>query len=460
MFKLPPEILTNHILLQLSYPELLNFCNTSRQFQQICTDNIFWKIKLDYDFTTLNLRQQRLIPSLYHIQYGLNIESWNTVYNIWYRMLNRKINESDDLIDRNVLYADIIIFRLDRGDQFGELNNELNSEYSEDDYNLDVYTMSRILKELYGLALKYNNLDVLKKLDTMGISYNDYIQGINNTIKPYIETVAMDIIEWIGPNIITYGFTTSVTTYGRIDILDWLSKYNIFPKTIDLLYAIQNNRFQLVQWAVAHGIYPDQSGINAIVYTNNFDMLDWFLEHNMIPNSCASDIAVINDNIPMLRWLIDHDIKPHANIIHKVLNRTDTTMLEFLWIHGIRPTQDDINETSTVQCLTWLEQHGMLPDARAANIALHKGEWDILEWMLKRNIYPTIRYLKDKIPPPDVVRLLDNHMSHIQDRSIHYEIFKPDNPAKVLNPITRRWIIRGGSIYNKLVKQGIIILRS
>lgn len=37
------------------------------------------------------------------------------------------------------------------------------------------------------------------------------------------------------------------------------------------------------------------------------------------------------------------------------------------------------------------------------------------------------------------------------------EIFKSDNPNKVLNPKTQHWITRGGILYNKLVNEGIII---
>ena len=37
------------------------------------------------------------------------------------------------------------------------------------------------------------------------------------------------------------------------------------------------------------------------------------------------------------------------------------------------------------------------------------------------------------------------------------EIFKPDDNSKVLNPETKRWITRGGKVYNSLVSRGVII---
>ena len=56
-------------LLDLDYTSILNYCSTSREARKICNDNIFWMMKLNYDFTIINQDGKILIPSDYVKQY-------------------------------------------------------------------------------------------------------------------------------------------------------------------------------------------------------------------------------------------------------------------------------------------------------------------------------------------------------------------------------------------------------
>lgn len=47
-----PEIISQ-ILLALDYKDLMNTCQTNKDFNEVCQDNYFWKLKVEQDYGTV-----------------------------------------------------------------------------------------------------------------------------------------------------------------------------------------------------------------------------------------------------------------------------------------------------------------------------------------------------------------------------------------------------------------------
>ena len=76
---LPEEIITDEVLMQAQYPDLLNFCQTSRRAARICQDEFFWKRKVRRDLGTR-------FPDVYKDE-PTHTKTWKGEYKHYFAML-------------------------------------------------------------------------------------------------------------------------------------------------------------------------------------------------------------------------------------------------------------------------------------------------------------------------------------------------------------------------------------
>lgn len=331
---LPPEILTQNIMLQLPYIDLQNYCQTHTGASNLCNDMLFWKTKLDYDFTIQGTDGKIFIPSKYITRYKVSNESWKQVYHRWY-------NNQNNLIYMGTMYTDQVIWYLDTG-----------------------VRDTKTLEHIFILAIKYNNTKVLSKL------YSKYkIPSINEIVTTsklnVLATTSIETIRWfILHNQLSKDIAIMIaSTYGRLDILQLLGQYAKHLTHNDMYLAIQNGHLNIVEWAIQHNILPNQNIINYTAEISQFEILDWLANKGMLPGVHAANFAVQYNLIPVLQWLIRHKIYPTQAIINQIAiqGQVQMPMLQWIWYNL-----------------------GMLPDDEAvANIVYDYDE--IAAWVNERN---------------------------------------------------------------------------
>ncbi len=80
---LPEEIITDEVLMQTQYPDLLNFCQTSKRAARICQDEFFWKRKVRRDLGTR-------FPDV-HKDEPTHTKTWKGEYNHYYQVLQGEL---------------------------------------------------------------------------------------------------------------------------------------------------------------------------------------------------------------------------------------------------------------------------------------------------------------------------------------------------------------------------------
>lgn len=187
MNTLPSECIIQNILLQLSYPDLQNYCQINSNASNLCNDMIFWKTKLDYDFTTLGINGEKMIPSKYVIEYNnMYPESWKQVYHRWY-------NSQNKLIYNDIMYTDQIMWNLD-------LESKNRNE----------------LERIFVMAIAYNNTNVISEL---------YTRYDIPSVEKFFLTTGLDVLE-----------------YTQIATIQWFISHNYLSKEVALMVAAKYGR--------------------------------------------------------------------------------------------------------------------------------------------------------------------------------------------------------------------------
>ena len=156
---------------------------------------------------------------------------------------------------------DIIIFKIDRGDELTEYDLEL------------------IFFKLY---IPYGDIELLQRLldkqYEIGFHINDIIE------HGYIN--ALDLLYNL--NIIPDSFAVGTAIkYNQFGILDWLIQKNILPDKFDANDAAANGRLDTLQYLERFDILPDENGANYALQHGKQETLLWLEERGIIPNEYA-----------------------------------------------------------------------------------------------------------------------------------------------------------------------------
>lgn len=75
----------------------------------------------------------------------------------------------------------------------------------------------------------------------------------------------------------------------RLDILEWLAQYNIFPDENGANEAVKSGQLKVVKWLLEHNIEPDQYIIDEAASSDDWDMLELLADFNFYPD--ADEVA-------------------------------------------------------------------------------------------------------------------------------------------------------------------------
>lgn len=264
-----PTDIARGMLMGLSYNNTVEYCSTSDEAMRICSDNLFWKEKLDTRYTSNN----RLKPSDYMKYLNPALDNrYEVIYEKWEYTIELPFLEVVE-IAYNV--SDVIMYKLDSNPNtiilpyIGWVVRAIIYSGSvlalEELLNRGLIQMSNYwVEKLIMDAIRYNRVDILNFLEQRNLSYDISKHGL---IK--IDTYQFDTIS--------------------IDMIKWLMKRNILYMKNIIGYAIAYDRFDIVYYLEESGISPEQSDVNIVITHNRIghitDKLDWLAEHGILSST-------------------------------------------------------------------------------------------------------------------------------------------------------------------------------
>lgn len=318
---IPSEIIIEHILPWLSYPDLVSYCLVNHYTDSICDDH-FWKCRLDQDFYEIK-DNKVLIPSNYVNMYYDDIISWKYVYKRWYQTIIQNINNVLKLNHNthNFVYTekidwDIIIMKFDHiydeneTKEYPYYNSLFTAHYNP---HIDI----EILKKLYFSSIIHNNLKILNKLYTIK---PQLVRLDPDIYKQFIHTIQIQTLHWLKTHI----------------------DFGIYDECIFIEYAIMYSRFDILKYLNEAQI-PEDNVLNIIftVIKNGYVTIQW---NKLISEPYSKITQYLNieesDKCKELQWLLNHSTKSHYEYL---IPKTRSAAIIQLANHGIFPDQHNIN---------------------------------------------------------------------------------------------------------------------
>ena len=248
---------------------------------KICNDDLFWLMKLDYDFT-YTIDDKILIPSQYVTLYqDRNMkETGKDTYRRWSKILS---NYNDtDVKSKN---TDVILFKLDRKDIFDKDNLHL------------------ILEILYPISGDINILRRVLDVGTVDIIDSDDIDKlINNKL-----TDALDLLQSLG-RVPDFNNIMNAIDNDDIESLELLAQRNILPTQYIANNVAYYGKINILEWMEQYGILPDVMGADSAAGNGKIQVLRWLEERNILPDYIGADVAASEHQFKVLRWLEKRDI--------------------------------------------------------------------------------------------------------------------------------------------------------
>lgn len=330
---LPSEIL-ELILFTLKYNDIINYCESYPGFIPLNTNDMFWKRKLKHTFSMLG-DNHILNPTKYALKYRNHNEYWSKTYKRWELTLN--VNNSDTISKGTApIYdltqnLDIIMFYL---------NIERNRLYKP------------ILLKLYKIAIKYNNLYILNKIDSLNfnlfdpnqpLEYDPHIWNKNINFLKHIGIKSSNIIyimryhENTNPYKVNFNTLLNIMMYSHINTVQYL--YNVYTQRNQreemMIFAVCKARIDIMTWLFEQGIRINQYTFTCAIHYNQIASLQWILDQGFIPipnnQLIYEQLYRKQQNPETIQWLIDHSIisKFGLHISRAVLNVQHTVQQIF-----------------------------------------------------------------------------------------------------------------------------------
>lgn len=472
------EVIHN-ILIQLTISDIAHYIRTSKYATTLRDDTYFWLKKLDYDLQCVTHNGTLLIPSHYVNKYR-HPKIPHPGYNIYkeWSVLTKCTNNNDYLNDYLNEYLSIG-------------NNYLNKYLCDtiydciDNDDIIIFLLDKIDNiqhdcaiQICDLAIMYGSINVLEKLETLTkIEFNEtYAMKAG-------EYGHLHILEWLDTREILFDsvYLDIIIENGHLHILIWLyeQKYIHELTSQHANIAAQENYINILDWLESQGILPD---INAVTISGEYGALQsliWLAQRGILPNQITVDNAAKNGHIPVLEWLqTTYNMSPGPNTPDIVAQRFNIIMLEWLSLRNLLPSYisaDYAAQYGKIDVLLWLDQRGIYPTVIGANYAAKYGYLHIIKHLAQRHIYPdetgikeathynkiyVLEFLRTQCrDEPCTIKTQQCNNVNLHANS-QYEQFNPNDPNKVLNPESGRWISIHAAKYKELIKRGVIISRN
>jgi hypothetical protein len=258
-----PEI-TSQILLSLDYEDLINACQTNKDFNKVCQDEYFWKLKVEHDYGMLT--QDKPLNITYRQQYI----DLMTIEDLKFAVLTGRLDLLKWLAKRGI---------------YPDQRNANGAAYRG---QLEVLKWLAQIRGVYpdqdgtNKAASMGRLEVLKWLAQTRDLYPDQ-HGISNAVLKG----KLEVLKWLVqvrkfyPDQWNAGRAAS---RGQLEFLDWLAQLNIYPDRRTVNDAALHNKSEVVEWLAEHNIYPDQPTVDLLALVGLSEILQLLAQYNIHPN--------------------------------------------------------------------------------------------------------------------------------------------------------------------------------
>lgn len=292
--KLPKDILVS-IAIELDFPQIVNFCKTSKRFNEsICKNENFWISKLNKDYE-IKFDPNKIGSARKYYEYitqqireTINMEelAMRAVENCNLDLLDYALkggaeNLYIELTEKAAIYGclDILVFLL-YSFEYNENNKLRLLKLSAENGNLRVV---KFLVEEFGVDPAGNENMALRVA-----SQNNKLNVVS-----YLLQQGVDINS--GPN--TGNALVLAALLGDVDTVKFLIENNADPNFnhgIPLIAAIQQKRLDIIRYLVEHGAHTTENIIGAVVNGNNI------LYNNILV------AAIQTGDYNIVKYLVDH----------------------------------------------------------------------------------------------------------------------------------------------------------
>jgi len=237
-----PEIMSQ-VLLQLDYKELVKSCQTNKDFNKVCQDDYFWKLKVEHDYGMLT--RDKPLDITYRQQY---VDFMTSKYPLL--AVNQGRLDILKLLERKGIYPD-----------------RKAANYAAELGHLEILKWLAQILGLYpdetgaNYAAADGYLDILKWLAQVKNLYPDENGADYATLRGHLE-----VLKWLAQQNIYPAeyYLDDIAGNGHLDILKWLAQVkHYYPDQHGANLAVMNGHLDVLQWlAQVKGVYPDQKGVN------------------------------------------------------------------------------------------------------------------------------------------------------------------------------------------------------
>lgn len=157
-----------------------------------------------------------------------------------------------------------------------------------------------------------------------------------------------------------------------------------------VIKAINNGRLDQIIVLIQKDAVVTPNNLSVAAEHGHIHILDYFAQLGILPDERAYHWAARSGRINVLDWLWNHGLVPDGDTASES-NANFVEVLVWLENHGVVLNEWTPNYvTNSIEVLEWLEKEkGWLPTFEAADFAAGRGNMEMLEWMVEREIYPT-----------------------------------------------------------------------
>lgn len=335
------------VLFELPLPEILRFCQTSKEYQKLCQDEHFWKEKLERDypgstqFKTPDLSYREMYLAFYYFHTrppGSSVKELvirsDYLYVLKWLSLTNPITEWD-IVDAVRLGAlKILEWLLERG--FRPPSWALSTIY-----HCRVGTLS--LLERYGVFPDQDTLDAAAKANCVDILEWMYQRGFvpdQSTLIEALKGGAMKSLRWIWDHGVRpereedEELTYAAADNDQLESLKWLYSLGIRPTESDLSTVTHYGDLEIAKWMsqLDPPLLPNRELADGLAEGGVLESLEWMSHLNppVLPTQEGIDQAAKNGHVDILEWAF-HLPSP---ILPTNLENTDDEVRE--WAESVR----------------------------------------------------------------------------------------------------------------------------
>lgn len=361
------------ILIQLPFPDIVNYLCTCHYASTLHDDTYFWLKKLDYDLQCMAPDSTLLIPSYYVNVYRHRemLYSGYKIYKEWSVLNNYEIHTDDYICEiyKTNNHDDIIIFLLDK-------IRDIQLWY---------------INQVCDLAIKYGSINVLEKIETLDKTNPTQYHAIKACQYGHLH-----VLQWFTQRkkLSNNMNIDIIIKNGYLHIILWLHAHNYINELTPhhAVIAAKNNHINILDWLQAQGILPSPNAVILAEKNGALQSLIWLAQRNILPNQIIADNAALHDHIPVLEWLqTTYNILPGSHIPDRVAQKCNIKMLEWLSLRDLLPSRasaDYAAKNGKIYVLLWLDYHGIYATVKGANHAAQRGHLNIIKCLAYRDIYP------------------------------------------------------------------------